>query len=97
MRNVAPNREAAHNMNREKNKKMPERKVGTEFARGTRKIVKAQIYQNQEENAATESERGKQAFLGSVNHRDGRSRSQTNYFFHDRSASQGRYYSCSAR
>ena len=42
MRNVAPNREAAHNMNREKNKKMPERKVGTEFARGTREIVKTQ-------------------------------------------------------
>ena len=32
--------------------------MGTEVARGTRKIGKAQIHQNQEENAATESKTG---------------------------------------
>ena len=36
---------------------MLEHKVGTEFARGARKIVKTLIYQNQE-NAATESKTG---------------------------------------
>ena len=41
------------NPRRIKNKKWSEHKVGTEFARGTREIVKAQMDENQEENAAT--------------------------------------------
>ena len=45
--------------------------MGTEVARGTLEIMKAQMDENQEENAA-------QALCGSVNHHDGRSRFQTN-------------------
>ena len=58
---VPNNGEVAPNMNlrRIKNKKWSEHKVGTEVARGTREIVKAQIDQNREENAATELKRGK--------------------------------------
>ena len=58
---VRNNREVAPNLNprRTKNKKWPEHKMGTEVARGTREIVKAQMDQNQEETAATESKRGK--------------------------------------
>ena len=39
-------------------KKKSEYKVGTKFARDTREIVKTQIDQNQEENAATEFKTG---------------------------------------